>query len=168
VVTAIEGRSGFLLYNEDKLKSVSDEFYSGTSDGSVGIKGKVHNILDDLVSKGVHFDLAYFIGCTFMMMKCSEATKPKEIKTLVALNSIMVDGTGMCGCCRVSIGGGTKFACVDGPEFDGHEVDWEELFQRKSVYIPEEILAYQYHTSKKKDECREGCIKKVGTEGGDA
>ena len=121
-----------------------------------------------LLDGGSQFDLAYFIGCTYMMMRCSEATRPSEVKTMVALNSIMVDGTGMCGCCRVSVGGGTKFACVDGPEFDGHQVDWEELFQRKSVYIPDEILAYQYHTTKKKEECPEGCIKKIGTEGGDA
>ena len=82
------------------------------------------------------------------MMQSANATKPYNIKTLVALNSIMVDGTGMCGCCRVSVGGKTRFACVDGPEFDGHTVDWEELFLRKGVYMPDEILAFQYHASR--------------------
>jgi NAD(P)H-flavin reductase len=147
IVTVIEGRSSFLIYNRKELAAVSDELHYSTSDGTEGTKGKVANVIEQLLEKNITVDLAYFVGCTFMMMQSSNATKPHDIKTLVALNSIMVDGTGMCGCCRVSVGGQTKFACVDGPEFDGHKVDWEELFQRKGVYMPDEILAYQYHSS---------------------
>jgi len=160
IITVIEGRSSFLLYNQKELADVSDEFYTSTSDGTEGTKGKVSNVMEELINNDIHIDMAYFVGCTFMMMQCSGSTKPYNIKTFVALNSIMVDGTGMCGCCRVSVGGKTKFACVDGPEFDGHQVDWEELFQRKGVYIPDEILAYQYHSSRGKLQNRkneEGC-----------
>lgn len=148
VITVIEARSKYLLYLEDELKKVSDLVLVSTEDGTKGNKGKVQEVIEELLRKGEHLDLAYFIGCTFMMMSCSNATREHNIKTLVALNPIMVDGTGMCGCCRVSVEGKTKFACVDGPEFDGHQVDWQELFQRKAVYHPEEALAYQYHARK--------------------
>ncbi len=147
VITVIEARSGFLLYLQEELAGVSDAFYTCTSDGTAGTKGKVADVVETLAKDEKPIDLAYFVGCTFMMMQSANATKPFEIKTLVALNSIMVDGTGMCGCCRVSVGGKTRFACVDGPEFDGHQVDWEELFQRKGVYMPDEMLAFQYHSS---------------------
>jgi len=98
-----------------------------------------------LLEQGTTIDAAYFIGCTFMMMNCSNATREAAIKTFVALNTIMLDGTGMCGCCRVSVGGKTQFGCVDGPEFDGHEVDWIELFQRRGGFVAEEVLAYQHY-----------------------
>ena len=98
---------------------------------------------DPAFQRELDHDLAYFVGCTFMMMQSANATKPFGIKTLVALNSIMVDGTGMCGCCRVSVGGKTKFACVDGPEFDGHQVDWVELMKRQRMYLTEEKRAME-------------------------
>ncbi|MFW9921782.1 MAG: sulfide/dihydroorotate dehydrogenase-like FAD/NAD-binding protein [Candidatus Thorarchaeota archaeon] len=143
VITIIEARSSYLLYYQKELKSVSDELFIATSDGSVGTNGHVQDVLDKLIKNDYRFDHAKFIGCTYMMMNCSHITAPYKIPTMVALNTIMLDGTGMCGCCRVSIGGETKFACVDGPEFDGHQVDWEELMKRKSAYLEEEMISYQ-------------------------
>ena len=143
VVTIIEARSEYLLYFEKELKAVSDEFFVATSDGSKGTNGHVQDVLVKLIRDGERFDHAKFIGCTYMMMNCSHITAPYRIPTKVGLNTIMLDGTGMCGCCRVSIDGQTKFACVDGPEFDGHLVDWDELMKRKSAYLMEEMLAYQ-------------------------
>ncbi len=143
VTTIIEARSAYLLYLEEQLKEVSDKVLVSTADGSRGSKGMVQDVLTELVQNGEKINRSYFVGCTFMMMNCSNTTRPYNIKTLVALNPIMVDGTGMCGCCRVTVGGETKFACVDGPEFDGHQVDWKELFERKSIYLENEATAYQ-------------------------
>jgi len=143
VVTIIEARSKYLLYFEEELRAVSDEFYISTSDGTLGTKGHVQDVLDKLIKNDQRFDHAKFIGCTYMMMNCSHITAPYRIPTRVSLNTIMLDGTGMCGCCRVSIAGETKFACVDGPEFDGHQVDWEELMIRKGTYLKEEMISYQ-------------------------
>jgi len=147
VITVIEARSEYLLYNQEALSAVSDELILSTSDGTAGTKGKVRSVLEKWNEEGTKADLYYFIGCSFMMMNASRTT-PEGPKTFVALNALMVDGTGMCGCCRVSVGGNTKFACVDGPEFDGKEVDWEEAFIRNSVYQPEEVLAFHHHTCK--------------------
>jgi len=96
------------------------------------------------VGEGERIDRVFAHGCNFMMMLCSETTKPFGVKTMVSLNPIMVDGTGMCGACRLSVGGETKFACVDGPEFDGHEVDWDLLASRRQSYIEEEILSLEW------------------------
>ncbi|MCK4614642.1 MAG: sulfide/dihydroorotate dehydrogenase-like FAD/NAD-binding protein [Thermoplasmata archaeon] len=145
VVAIIEARSNYLLFNRENLRSAADEFYVTTSDGSEGMKGHVQDRLIALVEEGKKFDRAYFMGCTFMLMECAEATRPYSIPTGVALNAIMVDGTGMCGCCRVTVDGHMRFVCVDGPEMDGHKVDWEELFTRKRVYREEEAVAYQSH-----------------------
>lgn len=161
-VTAIlEARSNYLLYNHENLRSVADEVYVTTSDGSEGTKGHVQEELVSLLDQGKKFDRAYFMGCTFMLMQCAEATRPYKIPTRVALNAIMLDGTGMCGCCRVSVGGKTKFVCVDGPELDGHEVDWDELFIRKHIYREEEAVAYQSHA------CRSLSGYERGSGGGD-
>ena len=143
VTTIIEARSAYLIYLEEQLKEVSDKVLVSTADGSRGSKGMVQDVLTELVQNGEKINRSYFVGCTFMMMNCSNTTRPYNIKTLVALNPIMVDGTGMCGCCRVTVGGETKFACVDGPEFDGHQVNWKELFERKSIYLENEAIAYQ-------------------------
>lgn len=151
VISIIEARSAYLLYMEESLKEVSDQFFVSTADASKGTKGRVQEVFAKLIESGEKIDRSYFIGCTFMMMNCSDITKPYNIKTLVALNPIMVDGTGMCGCCRVSVGGKTKFACVDGPEFDGHQVNWKEIFERKSVYLKDEAMAYQ---SYQQTECK--------------
>ncbi|MBA7663879.1 Dihydroorotate dehydrogenase B (NAD(+)), electron transfer subunit [subsurface metagenome] len=125
---------------------MSDQVLYATTDGSRGKKGKVEDVITEMLEKGVKIDQAFFIGCTQMLERCSEATRPYNIPTKVALNSIMLDGTGMCGACRVSVGGETRFACVDGPEFDGHKVDWKELNQRKSAYTEQETVAYQSYS----------------------
>ncbi len=143
VTTIIEARNKYLLYFEKELTSVSDELYVATSDGSVGIKGHVQDVLVNLIKNGKRYEHAKFIGCTYMMYNCSNITSPYKIPTMVSLNTIMLDGTGMCGCCRVSVDGKTKFACVDGPEFNGHLVDWEELMMRKKSYQMEEMISYQ-------------------------
>jgi ferredoxin--NADP+ reductase len=163
VTVLMEARSNYLLYNRENLEKVADEFYLTTSDGSEGMKGHVQDKLKGLVKEGKKFDRAYFMGCTFMLMQCSRATEPLKIPTGVALNAIMLDGTGMCGCCRVSVGGQTKFVCVDGPELDGHLVDWDELFIRKHIYREEEAVSYQSHV------CRSltGYEREAGA-GGDA
>jgi len=145
VTVIMEARSNYLLYNREQLENVADEFYMTTSDGSEGVKGHVQDKLEVLLKEGRKFDRAYFMGCTFMLMQCSKATMPQKIPTGVALNAIMLDGTGMCGCCRVTVGGQTKFVCVDGPELDGHLVDWDELFIRKHIYREEEAVSYQSH-----------------------
>ena len=110
----IEARSSYLLYYEKELRAVSDELYIATSDGSLGTKGHVQVVLDNLIKNDYEFDHAKFIGCTYMMLNCSHTTLPYHIPTMVQLNAIMLDGTGMCGCCRVSFGGETKGkdACI--------------------------------------------------------
>jgi len=157
----VSWRSNYLLYNHENLNSVADEVYVATSDGSEGTKGHVQEELVSLLDQGKKYDRAFFMGCTFMLMQCAEATRSYKIPTGVALNAIMLDGTGMCGCCRVSVGGETKFVCVDGPELDGHEVDWDELFIRKHVYREEEAVAYQSHA------CRSLSGYEKGSGGGD-
>jgi len=146
VISIIEARYSFMFYHERELHAVSDQVLYATSDGSRGKKGKVEDVITEMLEKGVKIDQAFFIGCTQMLERCSEATRPYNIPTKVALNSIMLDGTGMCGACRVSVGGETRFACVDGPEFDGHKVDWKELNQRKSAYTEQETVAYQSYS----------------------
>lgn len=144
VITVIEARSDYLLYNQKRLRKCSDKFIITTSDGSVGKKGKVKSMLSTLVENGEKIDMAYFVGCTFMMMISSLEANDYGIKSFVYLNPLMVDATGMCGVCRVSVGGKTKFACVDGPEFSGELVDWEELFNRKNQYTLQESLAFHH------------------------
>jgi ferredoxin--NADP+ reductase len=146
VISIIEARYSAMFYHEKELHAVSDQVLYATSDGSKGVRGKVEDVIGEMLEKGVKVDHAFFIGCTQMLERCSEATRPYAVPTKVALNSIMLDGTGMCGACRVSVGGQTKFACVDGPEFDGHEVDWKELYTRKNAYIECETVAYQSYS----------------------
>lgn len=143
VFCIIEARSKNLFYWQEKLQQVSDELILTTGDGSSGYKGWGYDPLKEMLEKGEKIDRVYAHGCNFMVMLTSEATKPFGVKTIVALNPIMVDGTGMCGVCRVSVGGQTKFACVDGPEFDGHEVDWEVLATRRTTYLEEEIKSLE-------------------------
>lgn len=156
VVVVIEARSNFLLYNREALGDVADELHVTTTDGSEGTKGHAWDKVKELLDDGRTFDRAHFVGCARMLMRCAEATRPASIPTGVALNAIMVDGTGMCGCCRVTVGGKTMFVCVDGPELDGHEVDWEELFNRKRSYRGDEARAYQTHTCKLTGERKKG------------
>ena len=142
VISIIEARSKYLLFWEDELKKASDQLIVTTGDGSYAPQGWVPDQLTQIMGKE-KVDLIFAIGCTYMMKLASETTKPFGIKTIVHLNSIMVDGTGMCGCCRVSVGGETKFACVDGPEFDGHQVDWDILLSRQRGYQDLEIHSLQ-------------------------
>jgi len=142
IFTILGTRSKDLLFWEDVLKSVSDRLIVTTDDGSYGRKGVVTEPLKEILESGEKIDRVVAIGPVVMMKFCSLTTAPSGVKTIVSLNPIMVDGTGMCGCCRVSVGGETKFACVDGPDFDGHKVDWDLLAARQRIYIEEEKCAY--------------------------
>jgi ferredoxin--NADP+ reductase len=139
VISIIEARSRYLLFWEEELGRVSDQLMVTTGDGSYAAQGWIPDQIKRIIDGGEKIDLLVALGCTYMMKLCSEASRPFGIKTIVHLNSIMVDGTGMCGSCRVSVGGETKFACVDGPEFDGHQVDWDLLLSRQRGYQDEEI-----------------------------
>jgi len=134
VHTIIGFRNKELVFLEDEFKSVSNHMYLVTDNGSAGRKGFVTDILNELLLKGETYDEVIAIGPLIMMKMVSEMTKPYHIKTIVSMNPIMVDGTGMCGGCRVSINHEMKFACVDGPEFDGHLVDFDEAIQRNKMY----------------------------------
>ncbi|MHB0858660.1 MAG: sulfide/dihydroorotate dehydrogenase-like FAD/NAD-binding protein [Anaerolineae bacterium] len=134
VIGIIGARSGDLLFWEDKMRQVTDEVIVGTDDGSYGRKALVTVPLKELLESDRQVDMIWGIGPAIMMKFIALTTKPFGVKTIVSLNSIMVDGTGMCGACRVSVGGRTRFACVDGPEFDGHEVDWDLLLNRQRIY----------------------------------
>lgn len=146
VIAIIGARTKDLLILEDKMKAASHELHVCTDDGSYGHHGFVTDVLKQVLdSKNVKLVVA--IGPVPMMKFVCAITKEYNIKTLVSLNPIMVDGTGMCGCCRVSVGGKTKFACVDGPEFDGHQVDFDELMQRLRAYLEEEKKSYEMFKS---------------------
>ncbi len=142
VISIIGARNKDLLILEDKMKAVSDEFYVCTDDGSYGRKGFVTEALKEMLQKG-SIDLVVAIGPVPMMKFVSAMTKDFNVKTLVSLNPIMIDGTGMCGGCRVSVDGKTKFACVDGPEFDGHQVDFDGLASRLQAYADDERKSYE-------------------------
>jgi NAD(P)H-flavin reductase len=141
VISVIEASNDFLFYMEDKLRTVSDELLCATKDGSRGTWGGVQEVFVNLAGSDAKVDMFIAIGCTFMMRMVSEATRPLGIPTYVTLNPIMMDGTGMCGACRVTVAGKTKFACVDGPAFNGHEVDWDELLRRRGAYATLEVDA---------------------------
>ncbi|MBP5773531.1 MAG: sulfide/dihydroorotate dehydrogenase-like FAD/NAD-binding protein [Eubacterium sp.] len=127
-------RSKDIVILEDEYKDICDNLYITTDDGSYGDKGFVTDKLQELIDAGNDYDLVIAIGPVVMMKFVSKVTEPYNIKTLVSLNPIMIDGTGMCGGCRVTVGGETKFACVDGPDFDGHQVDYDELMRRNAMY----------------------------------
>jgi len=137
VISIMGFRTKDLVFWEEKLGSVSDELIITTDDGSYKRKGLVTEPLKEILQDG-GISRVIAIGPTIMMKFCSLTSKPFGIKTIVSLNPIMVDGTGMCGCCRVIVGNETKFACVDGPDFDGHEVDWDLLINRQRTYLKEE------------------------------
>ncbi len=139
VITLLDVKANFLLYWEDKLKAVSDQFFVSARDSYYDCKDYIPKTLKKVIKKESGINRVISIGCTYLMYTCSEATKSSKIRTMVSLNPIMVDGTGMCGACRVTVDGKTKFACVDGPDFDGHLVDWEELFTRRKAYFEDEV-----------------------------
>lgn len=142
VISILGARTKDLLFWEDKLRQVSDELIVTTDDGSYGRKGLVTEPLKELLESS-KIDQVMAIGPTVMMKFCAKTTEPFGVKTIVSLNPIMVDGTGMCGCCRVEVGGVTRFACVDGPDFDGHQVDWDLLMARQRSYLDEEKLSFE-------------------------
>ena len=138
VDVAIGARNISLLMYVDEFKQSSDNLYLITDDGSNGKKGFVTDVIKELVDGGKKYDAVFAVGPLPMMRAVCNLTKEYNIETIVSMNSIMVDGTGMCGCCRLSVGGKTKYACIDGPEFDGHQVDWDEAIARGKVYKEEE------------------------------
>lgn len=139
ITTIVGARNKELLILEKELKALSEKLYITTDDGSYGERGLVTDILKELLeSTQLSYDVIYTVGPIPMMAKVCQLTKVKNIKTIVSLNALMVDATGMCGCCRVTVGGNVKFSCVDGPEFDGHSVDWDELGKRSNIYVDSE------------------------------
>jgi ferredoxin--NADP+ reductase len=142
VITVMGARSQDLLIYEEEMRSVCDDVLITTDDGSKGIQGVVTLALEQELKKG-DTDLVIVVGPAIMMKFVALTTKNFNVKTMVSLNPIMVDGSGMCGACRVSVGGKTRFACTDGPEFDGHEVDWDLLMSRQKMYLSEEKESFE-------------------------
>jgi len=141
IVTVLAARSKNLVILEEQFRAISDEVVVATNDGSYGIKGLVTNGVESVINSQ-KVDLALTIGPAIMMKAVSDLTRGYNIPTVASLNTIMVDGTGMCGACRVSVGGKTKFVCVDGPEFDAHQVDFDEMLSRLGAYKELETAAY--------------------------
>lgn len=141
VISILGARNKDYLIFKDEIEKISDEIYLATDDGSLGHKGFVSDVLKNLLDSGKKIDRIWAIGPTIMMKVISELTKPYKILTVVSLNPIMVDGTGMCGGCRVTIGDRIMFTCIDGPEFDGHLVNFDELLLRLKAYREEEQIA---------------------------
>ncbi len=142
VITVLAARTKDLVILEEQMKQFSDEVIIMTDDGSYGKKGLVTAGMEEVINRE-KVNMAVVIGPAVMMKFASLTTKKYNIKTFASLNTIMVDGTGMCGACRVSVGGKTKFVCVDGPEFDAHEVDFDEMLSRLGAYKDKEIAAYE-------------------------
>jgi ferredoxin--NADP+ reductase len=141
IISIIGARNKNYLIFKEEIKNISNELYITTDDGSLGYKGFVSDILRNILESKRKIDRIWAIGPTIMMKVISDITKPYGIPTIVSLNPIMVDGTGMCGGCRVTVGEKTMFTCVDGPEFDGHLVNFDELLLRLKTYREEEILS---------------------------
>ena len=141
VISIIGARSKDLIFWEDKMRAVSDDMIVCTDDGSYGRQALVTGPLQELLEADRPIDHVYAIGPAVMIKFCCSTTQPFGVPTTVSINSIMVDGTGMCGACRVEVGGTTRFACVEGPEFDGHQVDWDNLLSRQQFYQEQESLA---------------------------
>ncbi|MCR5176134.1 MAG: sulfide/dihydroorotate dehydrogenase-like FAD/NAD-binding protein [Anaerovibrio sp.] len=141
VISIMGAKTKDILIFEDKMRAISDEVIIATDDGSCGVKGFVTTALQQLVDRGEKIDQVTAIGPGIMMKSVADATRPLGIKTIVSLNPVMVDGTGMCGGCRVQVGDEMKFACVDGPEFDGHLVDFNNLMSRGRMFREEEARA---------------------------
>jgi NAD(P)H-flavin reductase len=142
VVCVVEARSAHLFYREEKLREVADQVIYITRDGTRGFRGHVAKNLPAIIeSLEWRPDQIIVNGCNFLMKRSCDASRSLNIKTLVCLNTIMIDGTGMCGVCRVTVADKMKFACVDGPYFDGHQVNWDELAQRRQMYLREETAS---------------------------
>ena len=143
VISILGAREKGLMFWVNEVQKYSDELYLTTDDGSCGKKGFVSDELNRLIKESRKINRVVAIGPSIMMKVVAGVTKPHNIRTIVSLNPIMVDGTGMCGVCRVEVGGETKFACVDGPEFDAHQVDFDLLMKRQAMYVKEEKLALE-------------------------
>jgi NAD(P)H-flavin reductase len=155
IVSIIGARTKNLVILEDEMREVSDELHVTTDDGSYGHHGFVTDVLKKFLEEGKTIDAVLAVGPLPMMKAVCKVTLPFNVHTIVSLNPIMVDGTGMCGACRVSIGGKTRFVCVDGPEFDGHAVDFDEIINRNRTYFKEEKLAMEELTYHEGPRCYE-------------
>ncbi len=153
VITIVGARTRDLLILKDETEQASHEVIFATDDGSFGYHGFVTGALEELIKQGRQIDEVTAIGPVRMMQATCNLTRKYNIPTLVSLNAVMVDGTGMCGCCRVTVGGETKFSCVDGPDFDGHKVDFDELASRQAFFRDEENLAREL-AEQKRGGCR--------------
>ena len=153
VITIVGARTRDLLILRDETEQASHEVIFATDDGSYGYHGFVTAALEELIKQGRQIDEVTAIGPVRMMQATCDLTRKHNIPTLVSLNAVMVDGTGMCGCCRVTVGGETKFSCVDGPDFDGHKVDFDELASRQAFFRDEENLAREL-AEQKRGGCR--------------
>jgi NAD(P)H-flavin reductase len=154
VITIIGAQSKDLLILGKELESISDIVLYSTNDGSFGTKGFVTDVLKQLINDKTEINEIIAIGPLLMMKAVSDLTRPYGIKTIVSLNAIMVDGTGMCGGCRVTVSGKNKFSCVDGPEFDGHQVDFDELLRRTKQYLNHEKTAVEQHSKIAEGNCK--------------
>jgi NAD(P)H-flavin reductase len=148
VISILGGRTKDLVIMEDKMRACSDKVLITTDDGSYGQKGLVTDALQSLIDEGQKIDMVVAVGPPIMMKFVALLTRKYDIPTLVSLNTIMVDGTGMCGACRVTVGDGTKFVCVDGPEFDGHKVDFDEMMKRQRMYEAQEKQSLDRYESR--------------------
>lgn len=144
VISILGARTRSLLICEEILRAVCDDVLVATNDGSYGREGLVSDVLQELVDGGERIDLVFPVGPPIMMKVISQMTLPLKIRTMVSLNPIMVDGTGMCGACRVTVAGKTRFVCSEGLDFDGHQVDWDEMMSRQRMYGREEKAAVEY------------------------
>lgn len=151
VTSIIGARSKNLLIMEEEMRKASHRLLISTDDGTYDEKGFVSDILTRLLTQKERINFVMAIGPVIMMKAICSITKPHNLKTMVSLNPIMVDGTGMCGACRVTVGGITKFACVDGPDFDGHQVDLDELIKRQRMYLKQEKMAMERYKQAKED-----------------
>jgi NAD(P)H-flavin reductase len=153
-ISIIGARSKNLLIMEEEIQKVSDEVRIATDDGSCGVKGIVTDVLKEMITKNEKIDLVLAIGPLVMMKAVSDITRPYNIKTMVSMNPIMMDGTGMCGACRVMVGNEMKFACVDGPEFDAHQVDFDSIFSRVKMYVNEEKISLEKYKKEIEHQCK--------------
>jgi len=140
VIMVMEARSSYLLYWEKRYQELVDRLICITRDGTKGLRGHASRLPEIIQSLEEPVNRIIINGCTFLMKRGSDESRPFGIPTTVSLNPIMIDGTGMCGVCRVTVGTATRFACVHGPDFDGHQVNWEELLQRRKAYLREEVV----------------------------
>jgi ferredoxin--NADP+ reductase len=154
IISILGARTKELVLLESEMSKVCTQAHVVTDDGSYGTKGRVTNVLQLMIDKKQPIDRVIAIGPLVMMKAIADLTRPYGIPTIVSLNPIMIDGTGMCGACRVMVGGEMKFACVDGPEFDGHAVDFEGLMNRLKAYVPEEVEAKEKYLKDTGGTCR--------------